>query len=296
MLTTRFLARQALASLWMLTACACHETPRGDSASAPIAHRVVSLSPSTTEALAAIGARSTLVGRSRYCDYPPDVASLPSVGGYVDPNYEAILALSPDLVIGARGPAGPDLSSKLTARGVPTYFPVTESFDGIDAMLRGLGSRTGHLSEAEALVVRLHADESDVNHAVATSPPLRVLLLFGITPIVAAGPGGFPDEMLRRAGGTNVVTEGGAYPTLGLEHVVALDPDVILDSAWGEGEAKDRLGPTSPGWKELSAVKAGRVIALRDESVLRPGPRVAEGLRLLARAIHPDVVIPAPRP
>jgi iron complex transport system substrate-binding protein len=256
------------------------------------AKRVVSLSPSTTEALAAIGATGLLVGRSRYCDYPPEVTKLPIVGGYTDPSYEAILALAPDLVTGARGPAGIGVVDRLAAQGIATYFPRTESFAGIDEMLRGLGARTGHAREADEVVKRLDADEDAVTRAVAALPKVRVLVLFGLQPIVAAGPGGFADEMVKRAGGDDVVTEGGAYPTLGMERVLALDPDVVLDAAWGEDEGKARLSTESPGWKELRAVKAGRVVTLRDEVVLRPGPRIAEGLRRVAKAIHPEVVLP----
>src|SRR5208282_6923855 len=89
---------------------------------ASIALRVVSLSPSTTEALVAVGARDALVGRSRYCDFPPDVLSVPVVGGFVDPNFEAIVALRPDLVIGARGPAGAQVAERLGPLGTATYF------------------------------------------------------------------------------------------------------------------------------------------------------------------------------
>jgi iron complex transport system substrate-binding protein len=283
------LRRAAALFTALLALGACRSHARSDAA---VATRVVSLSPSTTEALAAIGARGALVGRSRYCDYPPDVVALPEVGGYVDPSYEAILALAPDLVTGARGPAGPDLTTRLGAQGIATYFPVTESFEGIDAMLRGLGTRTGHVPEAEAVVARLHAEEDAVATAVASRPKVRTLFLFGISPIVAAGPGGFPDEMLRRAGGQNVVTEGSAYPTLGLEHVLALDPDVVVDAAWGEAQDRGRISIDTPGWRELRAVKGGRVVSLRDEVVLRPGPRIGDGLRLLAKALHPDVAVP----
>src|SRR5258707_15896998 len=83
--------------------------------------RIVSLSPNTTETLFAIGAGDRLVGRSRFCDYPPEVRSIPSVGGYVDPSLEAILALAPHLVVGARGPAGPALAEKLGAIGIATF-------------------------------------------------------------------------------------------------------------------------------------------------------------------------------
>jgi iron complex transport system substrate-binding protein len=276
-----------LATVVMLSGCRAH--PHAET-SGP-AHRIVSLSPSTTEALATIGAGKLLVGRSRYCNYPAEVVALPEVGGYVDPNYEAILALAPDLVTGARGPAGPGLSTRLEARGIATYFPETESLDGIDAMLRGLGVRTGHRSEAEAVIASLHDQREAVVRAVATEPRVRVLLLFGITPIVAAGPGSFPDELVRLAGASNVVAEGGAYPTLGFEHVLALDPDVVVDAAWGENADGARLSATSAGWKELRAVKGGHVIPLRDEAVLRPGPRIGEGLTLLAHALHPGVSI-----
>ena len=284
-------SRRALARFVLLATLlvACHPHAH---AGPHLASRVVSLSPSTTEALAAIGARGALIGRSRYCDYPPDVLPLPEVGGYVDPSYEAILALAPDLVTGARGPSGPDLATRLTARGIDTYFPVTESFDGIDAMIRGLGERTAHTTEAEAVVTRLHAEETSIRAAVAGRPPVRALLLFGVSPIVAAGPGGFADEMLRRAGGANVVTEGGAYPTLGLEHVMALDPDVIVDAAWGEPADQGRISTDTPGWRELRAVKAGRVVSLKDEVVLRPGPRIGEGLRMLTKALHPEARLP----
>src|SRR5438309_5001124 len=85
--------------------------------------RIVSLSPSTTETLFALGAGERLVGRSRFCDYPPEVRRIPSVGGYVDASLEAILALAPDLVVGARGPAGPSLANKLGSMGIATFFP-----------------------------------------------------------------------------------------------------------------------------------------------------------------------------
>ena len=86
-----------------------------------------------------VGAGASMVGRSRYCDFPPEALRLPQVGGYVDPSFEAILALRPDLVIGARGPSGSALAEKLEARGIATYFPPTESFGAIDVMILGLG-------------------------------------------------------------------------------------------------------------------------------------------------------------
>jgi cobalamin transport system substrate-binding protein len=278
--------RLALVAVVLAAACT-----RAHVVAPATAARVVSLSPSTTEALFAIGAGGAVVGRSRYCDWPPEALRLPQVGGYVDASFEAVLALRPDLVTGARGPAGPDLVGKLEARSIATFFPVTESFAGIDAMIEGLGSRTGHATEARALVESLHEREARVQGAVADLPRVPALLVFGVAPIVAAGPESFADEVLRRAGATNVAT-GGAYPTLSFEHVLALDPDVILDAAVAEEHGGERISPAAAGWSAVRAVREGRVVALADERVLRPGPRIAEGLAIVAHALHPQAAIP----
>lgn len=273
----------------ILLTLACASCTREHGAGTGVARRVVSLSPSTTETLFAIGASDVVVGRSRYCDYPPEVLRVPEVGGYVDPSFEVILALRPDLVTGARGPSGREVADRFAARGIATYFPDTESFAQIDEMVMGLGARTGHVPGAEAAVANVHARVADVERSIAGRTRVRTLLVFGLEPIVAAGPSSFADEMIRRAGGDNVVREGGKYPTLGMERVLALDPDVVVDAAIGEARGVERIGPDAPGWREARAVKAGHVVTLKDEVVLRPGPRIGEGLATLAHAIHPEV-------
>ncbi len=254
--------------------------------------RIVSLSPSTTEALFVIGAGPRVVGRSRYCDWPAEVTKLPQIGGYVDPSFEAILALRPDLVTGARGPAGAAMSERLEARGIKTYLPKTESFAEIDAMMLGLGERTGHAAEAKAKVDALDAQVAAIARAVSSVPHPRVLLVFGLEPVSVAGPASFADEMIRRAGGTNVVTEGSGYPTLGIERVITLDPDIVVNAAMAEAHGQERIAKDTPGWSKVRAVTTGHVVAITDESVLRPGPRVGDGLTTLARAIHPELTLP----
>ncbi len=253
--------------------------------------RVVSISPSTSEALFAIGAGDQVVGRSKFCNYPPEILARPQVGGFIDPNLEAILGLTPDLVTGARSPAGPGLVDKLGARGISTFFPETESFSQIDEMIRGLGTRTAHEREANALLDRLHGQIAGIERAVAGKPRVRVLLIFGLQPIVAAGPATFANEMLSHAGATNVIREGNAYPTLGIERVLALDPDIVINAAMAEAHSEEQISQ-SAGWRELRAVREGHLSALKDESVLRPGPRVGDGLALIARIVHPEAPIP----
>ena len=275
-----------------LVAAAFAGCAKKERAAKSVATRVVSLSPSTTETMYAIGAESLLVGRSRYCDYPPAVLALPQVGGYVDPNLEAILGLRPDLVIGARGPAGQTITERLAAQGASTYFPETESIAAIDAMIRELGKRTGHDAEAAKVVADLDAREDAITKTASAAPKVRVVLVFGLEPIVVAGPKSFPDEMLARAGAVNAITEGTTYPVVGIERIIALDPDLVLNAAMGEARGTERITAGAAGWREVRAVKEGHVIGITDESVLRPGPRVADGIRTIAHAVHPSLSLP----
>lgn len=285
-------ARLAL-GVWLcglaLASCKTAPKPAVDDAGATqrtIARRVVSISPSTTESLYAIGAKDVLVGRSRYCDYPPDVLKLPQVGGYTDPSVEAILALSPDLVVGARGPIGRALVDTLGARGIATYFPETESVDGIAQMLTGLGERTGKEREATDAVRLMRGKLLALESTEKTKPGVRVMMVFGLRPVVVAGPGGFPDEMLTLVNAENVVKKGGAYPSISFETVIAMDPDVIVNAAIAESHGGQPITKDAAGWQNVRAVKEGHVASLSDEAVLRPGPRIADGAAALARAIR----------
>ncbi len=256
------------------------------------AHRIVSLGPSTTEALFAMGAGDRVVARSRYCDWPPEATKLPAVGG-LEPDIEAILQLGPDLVVGPSGQWSSRFSDTMHAHGIATWFPdEIESLVGVDALLEGLGQRTGHAAEARVLDAQLDAREASIEKATASGPHPRVLLVAGLGPIVVAGPHAFADDLLRHAGAVNVVAEGGSWPVLGFERVVALDPDVILDVSVAESGGQTHITRDAQGWSGVRAVREGRVVPIGDERVLRPGPRIAEGLAVLARALHPDAAIP----
>lgn len=254
--------------------------------------RVVSVAPSTTEALFAIGAGHEVVGRSRFCDWPPEAMKLPVIGGWVDVDLEAILQLLPDLVVGASGPSSVRLADALGARGIATWFPEVDSLASIDAMILGLGERTGRSVDARKVRDEIDARTAALGRAVAAEPAPRVLTVLGLTPVVAAGPGSFLDELVRRARGANVLTGGGPWQTLGVERLVELDPDVVLDASMGSDAGPSRITARAPGWADLRAVREGRVVSM-DERVPRPGPRVAESLAQIARTLHPRAVLPA---
>jgi iron complex transport system substrate-binding protein len=285
------IVRQTMRALLAALAVASCRRDRGTSA--PLqAQRVVSLGPATTEALFAIGAGDRLVARSRYCDWPPEVKRLPAVGG-IEPDVEAILQLGPDLVVGPSGQWSSRLGATMQSHGIATWFPdEIQSLAGIDALMLGLGERTGRAPEAQAATRALDAREDAIARAVGGAPHPRVLLVAALAPVVVAGPRSFADDLVRHAGAANAVTDGGAWPTLGFERVVELDPDVIVDASVAETGGTTHITPQTPGWSGVRAVREGHVVPVGDERVLRPGPRIAEGLAVLARALHPDAAIP----
>jgi iron complex transport system substrate-binding protein len=258
------------------------------------AHRIVSVSPATTEALYAIGAGDRAVGRSKFCDWPPEALALPIVGGFVNVDLEAVLQLQPDLVIGAPGPASGRLADQLKSRGIASWFPSIESFAAIDAMIAGLGERTSHEEGARAVGRRVDDAARAIELSLEHEPSPRVLVVLEAAPVVAAGPHDFIDEMVHRARAVNVLTNGAPWQTLGFEAIMQLDPDIVVDAAHvGDGSASV-MNATAQGWKEVRAVREGRVVQLHDPTIIRPGPRVAQGLAALARALHPGVAVPAP--
>lgn len=276
-----------------IAVCACSSSSSSNSNpqahSGPVAVRVVSLAPSMTEALFAIGAGDSVVGVSRYCDFPEAATHLPRVGGFLDPSLEAILALSPTLVVGARSPSNRGVVDTLERHHIAVYFPEDESMEGVRTMLRELGRRTNHVGEAESLVASMNQHLLAIASAVAGRARPKVLLVFNQNPLSVAGPGTFPDEMLRRAGGENAVRDGTGYPSLSIERVLELAPDVIIE-AWMGASA-----PRASDWSRYTSIPAvanHRVVAIEDERLLRPGPRLVDGVAVLARVVHPDATVP----
>ncbi|MFO0659727.1 MAG: helical backbone metal receptor [Polyangiaceae bacterium] len=228
-------------------------------------------------------------------NYPPEAERLPSVGGFVDVSLEAVLALRPDLVIGARGPAGPSLAERLGARGIETYFPPTESVIEIEKMILGLAGKVGRALDGERLVAAQRVERREIQQQVAGQSAIRTLLLVGAAPIVAAGRGSFLDEMLTLTGGKNVLENNNAttsYPSLALEQVLVLDPDVILLVMSEDMASLDG----SEVWQRVRAVREKKTIRLAPDVLQRPGPRLNDGLRELLRALHPELVAPTPAP
>jgi len=273
-----------LAGLAALLAAACAP---GFARAAAAPARIVSLAPSVTETLFALGEGGAVVGVSQYCDYPPAAVALPKVGTFLTPNVEAIAALRPDLVV------GPSLSSSrrevraLEAMGFPTLTVDDTSLDGIEASIATIGARTGHRRAANDLLRGIRAQIDGVRERLRGAPLRRVVMLVGHEPMVAVGRGTFLDDLLRLARAENIAdVSAQSWPRLSLEYIVAMRPEVILDGAMGS-DADTPRGFWAR-YPEIPAVREHRVFGYPQDPTLHPGPRVAQTLELIARLIHPE--------
>ena len=250
--------------------------------------RIVSLVPSVTEVLFALGAEARLVGVTDFCDYPPAARGRPSVGGMVNPNLEVIVALRPDLVIATTEGNREETFTQLKRLGVPTYLVAAHRVSDVTDLIARLGALTGSQHAAAPLLRRLEQRVAAVARAVAPLPHPRVLYVLWPEPLIVPGREALVTELIRLAGGQSVTAdEADAYPRLSLESAVARAPEVILLANHGAN-----TGPIDEErWRRLTslpAIRAGRLHRVNGNLLHRYGPRVVDGLELLARAIHPE--------
>ncbi|MGH7323778.1 MAG: cobalamin-binding protein [Candidatus Rokuibacteriota bacterium] len=250
--------------------------------------RIVSLVPSATELIFALGGEARLVGVTDYCDFPPAARQKPSVGGMLAPSLETIATLRPDVVIATDSGNRQEIVGQLRRLGIPVYLVhasrVTHVMD--------VAARLGELTERQAAVVSLRARlEQRIEAVVKAVRPYRrprVLYVLWPEPLIVPGRDAIVTELIALAGGESITAvEPSDYPRFSLEAAVARAPEVIMLARHGTGsgplprEQWDRLG-------NLPAVQNGRVYAVDGNILHRYGPRIVEGLEQLARAIHPE--------
>ncbi len=208
--------------------------------------RVVSLAPSTTEMLFAIGAGDQVVGVDRYSDWPSSVKRLPTVGADVDPNLEKILGLRPDVVFSNTSANTRATAETLERLGVPVYVSRTDSLDEIYRDALALGEATGHAAEATALVARMRARVAAVGERRRGAAPVRAMVVVWSEPLMVAGPRSHVGDLLVAAGGENVVADAATpFPTWSQERVLARPPAVAVVASHADGPA-DRPAPLAP--------------------------------------------------
>lgn len=304
MLRTRKRCFLSLLLLIATTACADARTepPPAKEAAAPIvvtddagrevrlagpARRVVSLLPHVTDFVVAMGAADRLAARTEY-DTAAAVAKLPSVGGGLDPSLETLVALRPDLVIVWPGESSRELTARLTELGIPVYGARQNRLEAVGPVLDRLGWMLGKEAAADSIARAIDAELGAVRAAVAGRPQPSVLFVISRDPLMAAGGTTFIHDVITAAGGRNAFGELQATaPQVSLEEVVRRQPDRILfPSGENAQPALDWLR-SRPGWDGLRAVREGRVLEVDGELFGRPGPRIGEAVRTLARWMHP---------
>ncbi len=247
--------------------------------------RIVTLLPSVTETLCALNACGRLVGVDDFSDFPEQARRLPKVGGYFNPNLEAILALKPDLVlVSIYG----KLHESLDKTGIQTFAVRAESYDDIFRSTRLLGRVLGLEPQAERLVARIQQEVYAVESRAA-KVTVRPTVYYEIDPTpYTVGPDSFIGVLIAKARGQNIIPrELGFFPQISPELVVQRNPAIIVLTHPGAADL-----PKRAGWSNLAAIRNKRICAYtgeQDNLLSRPGPRVAQGLQLLVGCFHPNL-------
>jgi iron complex transport system substrate-binding protein len=257
--------------------------------------RIISLVPALTEMLFAIGAGPQVVAVSSFDTYPPEVATRPRVGALLDPDVERVLSLTPDLV--AIYGSQSDLRRQLERASIPIFDYRHAGLPDILSTIRDLGRVTGRAGQAESVAAGIERQLAVLRGRTAGRPPVPTLLVFGreagaLRNIYASGGKGFLNDMLAIAGGVNVFAD---LPQEAVQATTELllvrAPEAILEVREGPAYTDARVRQSVAEWSRLAsvpAVRTGRVLVVSGEGLVVPGPRVAQAVERLARALHPE--------
>lgn len=256
-----------------------------------IPQRIVSIAPSPTEILFAVGAGPQVVGVDNYSDYPAEAAGLPKVGAY-PPSTEAIVALQPDLIVGGDLVPLAQLE-QLANQGIPYVLFADRTLEDVIKTIRLAGVITGHVSEADEVAGELEDRIDAVKAKIQDSglPKPKVYVEYDdFMGFWTYGPGSFGDDLIISAGGVNIAhNTSSEYPTVESEYVIAQDPDIIIFTTGPWSTLSDDTYIDRPGWSTIDAVENGDIYGVDANLISRYGPRVIDCLELLAEIFYPGV-------
>jgi iron complex transport system substrate-binding protein len=246
--------------------------------------RVVSLAPSFTEIIYAIGGEGRLVAVTTYCDYPEEATLKPKIGDFLNPSIEKIIALKPDCVL-ATDPTQARASETLRKLGIKVVQLNPESIAGVLKCILEIGEILDRKAAADSLVSELDSGAERLRKSAPYINKKKVFLEIDTNPLVSAGRASFVGELLALAGGENIIGSDSKYPVINAELVIQKDPDVIVlaNPAITVKEVESRIG-----WGQVSAVRTGMVVSIDPSVISRPGPRAIKGALELRRLIYPE--------
>jgi iron complex transport system substrate-binding protein len=246
--------------------------------------RIISLAPSNTEILFALGLGGKVVGVTDYCDYPPEALSKTKVGGYANPDIEKIVALNPDLILAGYG--NPiEVVYTLAGLGLTVFGIKTTDLADLLNDIRRVGEITDKEVEAQALTSAMESRiQAVTNQTEELEQRPRVFYIVWHDPLWTAGSGTFINELIEKAGGVNIFGNVTGYPMVSIEDVLARNPEIIIASEWSYDWAQNATELAS-----TNASQTGRIYTCDDNLVQRPGPRLVEGLEWFAYFIHPEI-------
>lgn len=256
---------------------------------------IITMAPHFTEAVFALGQGHRMIGISAFCDYPPEAMSLPKLGGYLNPDYERLSLLRPELVIVAG--RHEELSAFAAMRGLPLLNVHMDSFETIDSGIAAIGEALGCVDAADGLRRRIREELDVVRKAVSGEPRPKVLIInsrinHDLNTLLTTRGGSFVSELVEVAGGDNIFGDAGqTYFEASKESVVLLAPEVILEFHAGENLSDEEQAKFVADWNAMAtlpAVRTGRVYLFLESYGLRPGPRVGLTARRIAALLYPD--------
>jgi iron complex transport system substrate-binding protein len=257
--------------------------------------RIVSLAPSLTETVYALGLQDRLVGDTDYCDYPPDAKTKTKVGGAIDPSLEQIAALHPDLVLVTKGLNRLETVHSLDTLGIPSYATDPHTVDGIVSSSKNLADVLGAPEAGVAVAANMRRHLADLEERLGSLPPKRVLFAVWTEPLISIGKETFIADALRHAGAVSIVDSSQDWPQVSLEEVARLQPDFLVFAASHSETIPHDVEALAglPAWKTLDAVR-NRKYAVISDAVNRPAPRIVNAIEDLARQLHPEAFVEKP--
>lgn len=250
--------------------------------------RIISLAPSVTEMLFAIGAGAQVVGVTQFCDYPPE-ASLKTKVGYANPNLESLVALQPDLIVAPQEFLKPDLIGKLEQLKIPVFILSARTVEDVVGHIQTLGRMLDHTTEATVLGMDLRQQIARIKTRTQSAAPIRVLYVLNSEPLITVGPGSFIDQLIGLAGGINIAAKSAtAYPRLSMEVVLQENPDILVFPIGKTEGISESEQQSWRKWSTLTAVKENNLRQIPADLLNRPGPRIGKALELLVDLFHPS--------